>query len=123
MRLRCKPGDLALVIRDDVGYEANLGRFVRVGGPLETDRRGMKTWLIQPVDAREWAVGPPGAVPTYMTVRFGDLVEHPDQWLLPIRGRKTKAHSTRKEAGRTDPMKMHGREDHVVERPTLGVMV
>lgn len=102
MKLRCKPGDLAIVIRDDVGYEANLGRFVRVSGPVETDRRGMRTWLIEPVDARAWAVGPPGAVPTYMTVRFRDLVEHPDQWLLPVRGRKPRLRSKRTTARRTD---------------------
>lgn len=102
MKLRCRPGDLAIVIRDDVGYEANLGRFVRVSGPVETDRRGMRTWLIEPVDARAWAVGTPGAVPTYMTVRFSDLVEHPDQWLLPIRGRAPKSRSTRTKVGRVD---------------------
>ncbi len=121
MRLRCRPGDLAIIIRDDVGYEANLGRFVRVDGPLETNHRGMKTWLIQPVDAREWAVGPPGAVPTYMTVRFSDLVEHPDQWLLPIRGRKTKARSARKTVSRTDPEKKHVRGRPVVDKSTAEV--
>jgi hypothetical protein len=121
MRLRCKPGDLAVIIRDDVGYEANLGRFVRVDRPLETNHRGMRTWLIEPVDARELAVGPPGAVPTYMTVRFSDLVEHPDQWLLPVRGRKTKARSTRKAASRTDLEKKRGRRKQVVEKSTAEV--
>ncbi len=116
MKLRCKPGDLAIVIRDDVGYEANLGRFVRVSGPVETDRRGMRTWLIEPVDARVWAVGPPGAVPTYMTVRFRDLVEHPDQWLLPVRGRKPRSPSTRSKVNRVDAQRESQRGREAVER-------
>jgi hypothetical protein len=121
MRLRCRPGDLAIIIRDDVGYEANLGRFVRVDGPLETNLRGMKTWLIEPVDARELAVGPPGAVPTFMTVRFSDRVEHPDRWLVPIRGRATKARSTRRAVSRTDPRKKCLRDKPVVDKSTAEV--
>lgn len=116
MKLRCRPGDLAIVIRDDVGHEANLGRIVRVSGPVETNRRGMRTWLIKPVDAREWAVGPPGAVPTYMAVRFSDGVEHPDQWLLPIRGRTAKARSARKTASRTDSDKKRVRRSSTSRR-------
>lgn len=117
MKLRCKPGDVAIVIRDDPGYEANLGRFVRVGGPLGTNRRGMKTWLIEPIDAREWAVGPPGAVPTYMTVRFSDLVQHPDIWLLPIRGGTGgNARSARKTADRTELERKRKREKRFVGR-------
>lgn len=85
MKLRCKAGDLAMVIRDFVGHEANLGRLVRVDGPLATDSRGMRTWLIEPIDGRRWAVGSPGDAPKYPIVRFRDLVHHPDQWLMPIR--------------------------------------
>ena len=30
---RCRPGDLALVIGEEPGYEENLGRLVKVSGP------------------------------------------------------------------------------------------
>jgi hypothetical protein len=56
-----------------------------------------------------------------MTVRFSDLVEHPDQWLLPIRGRKTKARSGRKTVSRTDPEKKHVRGRPVVDKSTAEV--
>lgn len=85
MALKCKAGDLAMIIRDDVGYEANLGRMVKVGGPLKRNGRGMATWLIEPTERRLWAVGLPGKKPKFEIVRFRDMVEHPDRWLLPIR--------------------------------------
>lgn len=30
---RCRPGDLAIILRDELGYEENIGRIVEVHGP------------------------------------------------------------------------------------------
>lgn len=84
MRLRCKPGDLALVIYDTPPCRVNIGRTVRVFGPLNVTRKNGACWLIQPTDGRKWAVEPPNG-----RVEMRDpplhMVEHADHHLLPIR--------------------------------------
>lgn len=83
---RCKPGDLAIITREEPGCEANIGRMVHVNGPLALYRRsGQQTWLIMPVDDTEpWLVsnGKGGAY----FMRYRDpTIEHPDDWMTPIR--------------------------------------
>lgn len=84
MKLRCKAGDLAMIIRDEDGCEANIGKLVRVSGPVEMNDRAQQTWLIEPVK-REclWSVSVRER--TYQRkVMFASEIEHPDDWLLPI---------------------------------------
>ena len=50
MSTRCRPGDLAIIARDDPGYEQNIGRIVEVHGPLRLDKKQGITWLIVPVN-------------------------------------------------------------------------
>jgi hypothetical protein len=84
MKLRCKSGDLALVIQEEDGCEANIGKVVRVTGPIELNSRGQATWLIEPVRQKLWwSVSSEGMVRTRQ-VTFTCQVEHPDEWLLPI---------------------------------------
>ncbi len=85
MNLRCKPGDIALVLYDEPGCEANIGRIVQVQGPINTNPRlQLPCWLIQP-DVREpWMVGDPGAFRS-IRVTWRDRVEHPDAWMVPLR--------------------------------------
>jgi len=33
MKTRCRPGDLAIITRDELGYEENIGRIVEVHDP------------------------------------------------------------------------------------------
>lgn len=82
--LRCKEGELAVVIHDEPGCEVNIGRVVTVSGPIKIHDQFGPTWLIQPTHRAKWAV----------TTLSGDvvfdrpplrLVEHPDKWLMPLR--------------------------------------
>ena len=86
MRLICKDGDLALVVQDEGSCLANIGKLVRVKGPVNINRQLQRAcWLIEPVKAELW----------YWTTSAGDLkagivtfatnVEHPDAWLSPLR--------------------------------------
>jgi hypothetical protein len=84
MALRCKPGDLALIIRDEPGCEVNIGRLVRVEGSLRQCRLGAYHWLIKPVSPAPYAVLNPSRVALQDPQHFTD-VEHPDLWLLPLR--------------------------------------
>jgi len=85
MSLRCKAGDLALVIYDEPGCRANIGRVVELRGPVEINPRiGLQCWLIRPVGSnRRWRVEDSGWVLT-QTVSWKSLIEHPDAWLLPL---------------------------------------
>ena len=82
---RCRPGDLALVTGEDPGYEENLGRLVKVSGPLAMNPDLVLTWLIVPVSETPYAVmGFDGRKRSYR-VQLQHKIEHPDVWLLPIR--------------------------------------
>lgn len=84
MLLRCKEGDLALVIQEEKGCEANIGKLVRVAGPVELNPRQQATWLIEPVRQKPWwSISPTGKA-RKRQVTFASRVEHPDAWLLPI---------------------------------------
>ena len=83
---RCRPGDLALVIYDEPGCIDNVGRVVRVRGPvLWSVHYEMNCWLIRPVARRLYCVEHEGSIRRYV-VAWKDRVEHQDSWLLPLRG-------------------------------------
>ena len=86
MTLRCKEGDLALVVHDEPGCESNIGRVVVVFGPVETNSRlALPCWLIVPAGrSRRWRVTRGLAPARTETVYRKSRIEHPDAWLLPI---------------------------------------
>ena len=88
MKLRCNQGDLAWVTYDEDSCAANIGRLVRVSGPVWLSRHygGKPTWLIFPVDRRVWSVldGKGGTYRVLITTKH--RIEHPDAWLWPLRG-------------------------------------
>ncbi len=85
MLLRCKEGDLALVIHDEESCRANIGKLVRVAGPVEYNKQLKKDcWLIEPVRKELWCCVSIRGVTYQRIVTFASEVEHPDAWLLPI---------------------------------------
>ena len=84
MTLRCKAGDIAVVLHDTPECASNIGRFVRILGSLEfSENLGKWCWLIVPVGSGLWMVERGGRVsPERVTNR--SRVEHPDDWLKPI---------------------------------------
>jgi hypothetical protein len=84
MNLRCKDGDMAVIVGDVTGCEGNVGRIVQVRGPT-TLIIGYVCWHIKPIDKR----------PLYIREHDGSIVDervfwksrifHPDCFLLPIR--------------------------------------
>ena len=86
MSLRCKAGDLALVVQDEPGCRANIGRVVEVRGPVQTNPRiGLQCWLIRPAGSnRRWRVTDDSGWIQTETVSWKSRVEHPDSWLVPI---------------------------------------
>ena len=86
MSLRCKAGDLALVVYDEPGCESNIGRAVEVRGPVAINPRiGLQCWLIRPIgSSRRWRVVRDPAPASTETVSWMNRIEHPDAWLLPI---------------------------------------
>jgi hypothetical protein len=93
MQLRCKDGDLAVVIHDEVSCVDNVGKLVRVAGPLCLNRHlGLSCWLIEPVRAQAWRVADRfGDAKSVKNVTFGRRIEHPDAWLMPIRPERSEA--------------------------------
>lgn len=85
MELRCREGDLALIIKEEPGCESNIGRVVTVLGPI-IDRPGYgPTWLIEPVESEPWTIRTLSGEIWTGPVTFDSLIEHPDAWLLPLR--------------------------------------
>jgi len=84
MATRCKEGDMAIVTQDQPGCDGNVGRLVRVSGPLQPDRHGRPAWLIYPITLEPWLFIDFDGVRKFADFQHTDI-EHPDIWLLPIR--------------------------------------
>ena len=84
MKLRCKGGELAIIIHDQPGCLGNIGRIVEVRGPVELNKRlGLPCWQIFPSSpAPHWVDFGRGGVPT--VIGPTNRIEHPDAWLLPL---------------------------------------
>ncbi len=88
MKLNCRAGDLALVIHDEPICAKNIGRLVRIKGPLAYNSYyGRPCWLVYPI----------APAPYYVLSKYDkegvdgrritdqDRIDHPDAWLMPIR--------------------------------------
>lgn len=84
--MRCKPGELAVVVAEDMGCEANIGAVVRVLADQETER---PDWI----QSGEWMVVCEGRPLACIDVDDGAVYEVPagewltawDHHLVPIR--------------------------------------
>ena len=84
MKLRCKPGDVAMITWDYRECLENLGRLVQVGGPLKMSD-GQWVWRIQPVTPELYAVLETDNSLVREHVTWKSRVQHPDAWMVPIR--------------------------------------
>jgi hypothetical protein len=84
--MRCADGDLAIIVRDFAGCEANLGRVLEVRGPVKYSRTtGHACWRIKPVGTQPLlVVSAPHWEPEAVVVDWDRGIWHPDHWLLPI---------------------------------------
>jgi hypothetical protein len=84
--LRCKDGDIALVIHDSKDCEQNVGKVVFVRGPAKLiSRSGMKGWRIKSLHPSLWAVEDQHFGVKLELLHWGSDVFHEDDWLLPLR--------------------------------------
>jgi hypothetical protein len=88
MKTRCKPGDLAIIIRDEAGCEKNIGKVVEVSGPMRLSETKGPQWLIRSVSPSiTWYIkkaAPSTEVRKSRGLRFSYLIDHPDAWMVPI---------------------------------------
>ena len=93
MTLRCKEGDLALILYDEPGCESNIGRLVTGSGPARFNSQlKLRCWKILPVRAGWlWYVPFFGGPPRIEFTTRDSWIEIPDAWLWPILGLKTAA--------------------------------
>ena len=93
MGTRCRPGDLAMIIKDEVGCEGNIGRFVRVFGPKRVCLSHGATWLIDPVTSAPYVYMSSASDNRVVLLQHGQKqnIEHPDAWMIPIRPRKSRS--------------------------------
>ncbi len=88
MELKCKDGELALVVYDELGCEQNIGKVVRVSGPVEINSQlNLSYWLIQPLHQNPWKVITLKGELITQRVTWQSRIEHPDAWLIPLRPR------------------------------------
>ena len=84
--LRCKDGDLALVINDTIDCRQNIGHIVQIRGPVRMLKQsGMLGWLIKPLHKRVWGVTEFDGRSVKELVFWSSGVFHEDAWLMPIR--------------------------------------
>ena len=84
--LRCKDGDLAVVINDTIACRQNIGRVVQVRGPVrKLKQSGMQGWRIKPIHKRVWGVTELDGQNVKELVFWSSGVFHEDALLMPIR--------------------------------------
>lgn len=84
--LRCKDGDIAVVIKDTIDCRQNLGRIVKVRGPVrKLKQSGMIGWRIKPLHRHVWGVTELDGRSVKELVTWKNCVYHEDAWLMPIR--------------------------------------
>lgn len=87
MELRCRPGDLAIIVREELGCEANIGRLVRVlrRAQPDNDSASMDEWWIDPINPEQPMYYVLAWKPVHkVEVGFGS-VKHSDSWMIPLR--------------------------------------
>ena len=91
MKARCKPGDLAIIVREEPGCEKNIGKVVEVSGPTRMSKTKGPQWIIRSASPRErWfykRTSKGAEVFSRRGLRFEDEVDHPDAWMVPIIGK------------------------------------
>ena len=85
MKLRCKPGDIAIIIDDVKGCEGNLGRFVKVFEPRIHMGNYGYCWTIVPLSPEGLFIFDKGEIEIQSNIQIKDKILHPDKWLKPIR--------------------------------------
>ena len=84
--LKCKDGDLALVIYDTPGSQQNIGKVVQVLGPARmVIRTQMIGWRIKPLFPTPWGVTQLNGSIGVEVVDWNNCVFHEDEWLMPLR--------------------------------------
>ncbi len=84
--LRCKEGDLAVIVHEEIGCESNIGRLVYVIRRAEpySDFDPMDEWWIEAASDSPLAFLKIGESPRKIG-RDKYPVKHSDRWLRPIR--------------------------------------
>ena len=87
MTLRCKDCDLAVIVGELPGCEADIGRIVQVRGPAHVSEQcgDLLCWVIKPIDRKKMLILyiPDILVSDHVIWRMD--IKLPDCWLIPIR--------------------------------------
>ncbi len=84
MTTRCKDGDLTVITHDVPSCAANIGRVVRLSGPVLPDGNGRLAWLIEPITDEPYMINDlDGRFIGFMGYQEKGF-EHPDEWMQPI---------------------------------------
>jgi hypothetical protein len=85
--MKCKHGDLAIIVDDFDGCKGNIGLLVRVIGPAEIIME-MACWQVIPLCGQGmWLIDEGTACKRTITAKIQAI--HPDKWLRPIKGIST----------------------------------
>ena len=120
MKTRCVSGDLAFIVHDEPGCEANLGRVVTVHGPSRlTEDRGLE-WLIVPVNPSPLCFKSDGDV-VWGTIPATTRIRHSDTWLMPIRPQASEEENVGNEGSKSVEKPRRLALKHVEEDATADV--
>jgi hypothetical protein len=82
--MKCKHGDLAIIVNDFEGCKGNIGLLVRVIGPAEVIME-MNCWQVIPLSGQKmWLIVEGKGYKQSITPKIQAIL--PDKWLRPIKG-------------------------------------
>ena len=86
MENRCEPGDIAVIVFEELRCIRNVGRLVRVHPTLKFNPEyHLSCWIIEPLQADPWYISSSDGSISSKTVTINEHIEHPDAWMLPFR--------------------------------------
>lgn len=83
LSLRCKDGDMTVIVCDLPGCEGNIGRIVQVRGPTKK-LSGYVCWQIKPLDNKEVLIREFTGKVVSELVDWKSNILHTDCFLMPI---------------------------------------
>ena len=115
--MRCKHGDLAIIIQDFEGCEGNLGVIVRViGPPIKHPDSPHLCWQIMPVSRTKLWLSGNGKAAAYELITEENQAFHPDPWLEPVSESKHIPSTEKGSEHPLDVLRLDGLSQAVSER-------
>ena len=115
--MRCKHGDLAVIVHDFASCGGNVGTTVHViGPPIKHSDSPHLCWQVRPVNRTKLWLSGNGKAAAYELITEENQAFHPDPWLEPVSESKHIPSTERGSVQPQDVLRLDGLSQALSER-------